>query len=86
MVSKLAGDEFEVALDQSEIGSRLVGPSQREDVLSGMAHVMAERGYPSVKPLGRRRVARRERQHASIAPIDLNAERAILTIDPVQVV
>jgi hypothetical protein len=27
--SELAGDEFEIALDQREIGSRLIGLSQR---------------------------------------------------------
>jgi len=32
LLGKLAGDEFKVALDQREIGSRLVGPPQREDV------------------------------------------------------
>jgi hypothetical protein len=30
LLGKLAGDEFKV--DQREIGSRLVGPPQREDV------------------------------------------------------
>jgi hypothetical protein len=30
---ELAGDEFEMVLNQSEVGSRLIGLAQREDVL-----------------------------------------------------
>jgi hypothetical protein len=30
---KLAHDDFEIAFDQGEAGSRLIGLSQREDVL-----------------------------------------------------
>jgi hypothetical protein len=29
---ELTGEKFEIAFDQSEIGSRLIGLSQREDV------------------------------------------------------
>jgi len=30
--AELAGDEFEMVFDQSEVGSRLIGAAQREDV------------------------------------------------------
>jgi hypothetical protein len=41
---ELAHDEFEVAVNQSEIGSRLIGLSQRKSVLVRHAHVMPEDG------------------------------------------
>ena len=48
---ELTGKKFEIAFDQGEVGSRLIGLSQREDVFIWHMHVMAERGYRGVKPL-----------------------------------
>lgn len=44
LLGKLAGDEFEIVFDQSEVGSGLIGLAQRKDVIVRHAHVMPECG------------------------------------------
>ncbi len=49
---ELPGDEFEMAFDQGEVRSCLPASRNARMCSSGMTHVMAERGYASVKPCG----------------------------------
>jgi hypothetical protein len=42
LLGKLASDEFEVAFNQGEVGSGLIGLAQRQDVIVRHMHVMPE--------------------------------------------
>jgi hypothetical protein len=44
LLGKLAHDEFEVALNQGEVGSRLIGLAQRKDVIIRHMHVILDGG------------------------------------------
>jgi hypothetical protein len=45
----LAGNEFEMAFDQGEVGSRLIDVSQRDDVFVWHMHVIPEESCGIVK-------------------------------------
>jgi hypothetical protein len=51
LLGELAGDEFEIAFNQGEIGSRLIHLSQREDVFLWHRHVIPAGGYSAVDVL-----------------------------------
>jgi len=44
VLGKLGGDELEVAFYEHEVGSRLIGLPQRQDVIFRHIHVMPEDG------------------------------------------
>ena len=49
-LGELARDEFKIAFDQSEVGSRGSACRNVRVCSLAMPHVMAERGYSTVKP------------------------------------
>ena len=68
LLGELVGDDFELAFYQREIGSRLIGLTQRQRIFVWHTHVMAERGYPTVKTLTARPIRRSCRDGANNAP------------------
>ena len=64
---ELAGDEFEIALDQGEIGSRLIGLAQRQGVFVWHDTRYGRMRLPEVKPLTARPIRRSCRAGASNA-------------------